>query len=219
MRVVNVYAGRMPTRAYGGVSAEERVAARRASLMEAGLDLFGTRGYAATGVKDVCRAAGVTDRYFYESFDDRKELFLAVFDARVDELFDAVVAAVAAAPPEPPAQLRAAIGTFLEMVTEDERTPRLVFSEPAAVGPEAEAHKRATLRRFSEAASATARPHVGGDDRLAPLIGLAIVGALERVVVEWQDGELHTTIDEVVDECVELFAGPFSARGARRARS
>ena len=208
----------MPTRAYGGISAEERVAGRRERLLEAGLELFGTRGYRETGVKDVCRAAGLTDRYFYESFADRKELFLAVFDGRVDELFDAVVAAVAAAPPQPADQLRAAIGTFLELVTGDERTPRLVFSEPAAVGPEAEAHKRATLRRFSEAASATARAHMGDDDRLAPLIGLAVVGALERVVVEWQDGELHTSIGAVVDECVELFARPFSGPAARRAR-
>jgi AcrR family transcriptional regulator len=208
----------MPTRTYGGVSAEDRVAERRARLMEAGLELFGTRGYSATGVKDVCRAAGVTDRYFYESFGDRKALFLAVFDARVDELFEAVVTAVAAAPVEPDAQLRAAIGTFLELVTGDPRTPRLVFSEPAAVGPEAEAHKREILRRFSQAASATARIHMR-DDRLAQVVGLAIVGALERVVVEWQDSELHVSVPEVIEECTELFAGLFSGRGARRARS
>src|SRR4029077_5184552 len=61
-------ANRTPQRAYGGVSAEDRIAARRAKLLDAGLELFGTRGYATTGVKDVCREAGLTDRYFYESF-------------------------------------------------------------------------------------------------------------------------------------------------------
>src|SRR6185503_10298102 len=49
-----VMATRAPQRTYGGVSADERIAARRAKLLEAGLELFGTRGFATTGVKDVC---------------------------------------------------------------------------------------------------------------------------------------------------------------------
>jgi AcrR family transcriptional regulator len=211
----------MPTRSYGGVSAADRVAERRARVMAAGLELFGTEGYTATGVKDVCRAAGVTDRYFYESFADRKALFLAVFDRRIEELFGIVVEAVAAAGPDPTDQLRAAIGSFMREVTEDPRTPRLIFSEPAAVGPEAEAHMRAALRRFSKLAAATAQLHLA-DDRLAPVIGLTLVGALERVIVEWQDGELHTGIPEVIEECTELFTALFNAPArppARRASS
>src|SRR4051794_9638175 len=101
----------MPTRSYGGVSAADRVAERRKRVMAAGLDLFGTHGYTATGVKDVCRAAGVTDRYFYESFADRKALFLAVFDSRIEQLLEIVVAAVAAAGPAPAGPPRAAIGS------------------------------------------------------------------------------------------------------------
>lgn len=204
MVVVNYARATMITRSYGGVSAADRVADRRRRLMDAALELFATEGYTATGVKDVCRAAGVTDRYFYESFSDRKELFLAVFDDSVDRLFTAVATAVAAAGPDPTAQLRAAIGTFLRAVTQDARTPRLVFSEPAAVGPEAEQRMRLTLRRFARLASATAEAHVPGDPRV-PLIGLALVGTLERVVVEWQDGELHAPIDDVIDGCTELF--------------
>lgn len=199
----------VPTRSYGGVSATDRIAERRRRLLDAGFDLFGAQGYSATGVKDVCREAGVTDRYFYESFTDRKQLFLAVFDARVDDLFQIVVAAVAAAGPAARDQLRAAIGTFLREVTEDARTPRIVFSEPAAVGPEAEARMRSTLRRFSTLASATAAHHMD-HDRHAPLIGLALVGTLERIVVEWQDGELHCSIPAAVEECTEVFSTLFS---------
>lgn len=195
------------------MSAADRIAERRRKLMDAAFDLFGTRGYAATGVKDVCREAGVTDRYFYESFADRTALFVAVFDDRVDELFQAVVAAVSAAGADPRDQLRAAIGTFLTQVTEDVRTPRLVFSEPAAVGPAADAHMRVTLRRFSRLASATAAHHMD-DERTAPLIGLALVGTLERVVVEWQDGELHTTIAAAVEECTAVFAALITAQPA-----
>ena len=77
-------------RTYGGVSAAERAASRRERLLDAGLELFGTHGFAATGVKDVCRQAGLTDRYFYESFRDSRELFLAVFDRLTDEEMEAM---------------------------------------------------------------------------------------------------------------------------------
>ena len=93
-------ATRVPQRTYGGVSADERIAARRAKLLDAGLELFGTRGFAATGVKDVCREAGLTDRYFYESFDDRLALFTAVFDRATEDLLQSVAEAVIAGPSE-----------------------------------------------------------------------------------------------------------------------
>ena len=89
---------RTPVRPYGGVSANERIATRRTRLLEAGLELFGTDGYLASGVKDVCREAGLTDRYFYESFRDTRELFIAVFDRVTDELFASVESRRSCAP-------------------------------------------------------------------------------------------------------------------------
>src|SRR3546814_8716418 len=82
------------TRTYGGVSAAARTAERRERLVAAAVDLFGRQGYLETGVKDICHAAGVTDRYFYESFHNRAELFAAAFDLAVGELFAAVAGAV-----------------------------------------------------------------------------------------------------------------------------
>src|SRR5689334_11890446 len=103
---------RNPQRTYGGVSALERIAARRQKLLDAGLALFGTQGFAATGVKDVCRQAGLTDRYFYESFANSEALFLAVFDRLTDELFGAVAASVGEAGDDAELQLRNAISSF-----------------------------------------------------------------------------------------------------------
>lgn len=210
--VVN-YAAVMPVRPYGGVSAVDRVAGRRARLLDAGLELFGTRGYSATGVKDVCREAGLTDRYFYESFTDRTALFLAVFDGRIEALFGATVAAVADAGADPRAQLRAATGSFLDAIAADPRIPRVIFSEPASVGPEAEQHMRVSLRRFASLVSATARIHLPDEtEQRLTLIGLALVGTLERVVVEWQDGELELG-SAVADDVTELFMALFTRVG------
>ncbi len=197
--------GRMtPVRSYGGVSAEERVAGRRARLIEAGLECFGTVGVAGTGVKDVCRAAGLTDRYFYESFKDGRALFLAVFDAVTEELFAAVASAVIAVPAVPEDQLRAAIGTFLQALADDPRRARVVFAEAAAAGPDAVAHMHLTLRRFTDLVEATARAHLT-DGTPARVLALSLVGLLERAIVERAAGELDIGIDALTEECVALY--------------
>jgi AcrR family transcriptional regulator len=194
-------------RPYGGVSAAERVAARRTRLLDAGLELFGTRGFPNTSVKDVCREAGVTDRYFYESFRDSMELFVAVFDRVTDELFTSVARAVAAVEPEPEPQLRASIGTFVAALADDPRKRRVVFSEAAAAGAGAERHMRATLRRFTALVAATARPHLPPEtpNDLVHVLALSLVGTMERVVIEWQDGELDLPVQRIVDHCATLF--------------
>ena len=56
-------------RAYGGEGGDTRVARRRSALIDAGLDLLGADDVGAVTVRGVCRQAGLTARYFYESFE------------------------------------------------------------------------------------------------------------------------------------------------------
>jgi AcrR family transcriptional regulator len=196
-----------PVRSYGGVSATERVALRRAALLDAGLELFGTEGYARTRVKDLCRQAGLTDRYFYESFAGTDDLFLAVFDRIIDELFTAVAEAVADADPRLVPQLRAGIGTFVHALADDPRKLRVVFTEAAGAGHGAEGHMRASLRRFSGLVADTARREltVSLPEPMPQVLALSLVGTLERLIVEWQDGELELSVDGLVEHAVVLF--------------
>ncbi|NED65389.1 TetR/AcrR family transcriptional regulator, partial [Streptomyces sp. SID10244] len=71
-------------RRYGGADADERRDRRRLDLIAAGLDLFGSDGYASASVKRVCEHAGLTQRYFYESFADRPALLAAVYEDCVE---------------------------------------------------------------------------------------------------------------------------------------
>lgn len=194
------------TRTYGGISAAERAAARRDRLVTAAAELFGRQGYLETGVKDLCRAAGVTDRYFYESFRDRAELFAAAFDLAVGELFTAVAGAVVGTDPEPEQQARAAVSAFLRTLADDPGRARLLFVEAVTVGSEVERHVRASIRRFAELLAATARPHVGSDlpDRLVTMGALSLVGAMQVIVLEWLDGSLDATVEEITDYFVEM---------------
>ncbi|GAA5091683.1 TetR/AcrR family transcriptional regulator [Nocardia iowensis] len=198
---------RRPVRPYGGIDAADRVAARRGKLLDSGLELFGTRGYAATGVKDLCRTAGLTDRYFYESFGGTKELFAAVFDRVIDELFEAVAVAVDGEPPRGTRKLHAGIGTYLTALAEDPRKLRIIFVEPTGAG--AEHRMREALWRFARLVAETAtaaRPEARPPAVLVDIYALSVVGMLERVLVEKQGGRLDVPMAELVDYCT-AFAG------------
>lgn len=196
-----------PGRSYGGVPAAERTETRRRQLLAAALACFGSGGYGATGVKDVCNEAGLTHRYFYESFTDKEALFLALFDSVVEELFAMTAEAVAGSDATAEDQLRRAISVFLTTMADDPRKARIVFAEAPAVGPAAEQHMRTALRRFEALVEATARLHLPADlgDATFAVVAIAIVGTLERAIIEWQEGVLALPVDRIVDECVKVF--------------
>src|ERR1043165_7640115 len=67
-------------RNYAGLSAEERREARRERLIEGAIRAYGELGYRNTTVKAVCEAAGLPQRYFYESFANSEALLIAAFE-------------------------------------------------------------------------------------------------------------------------------------------
>ncbi len=205
------------SRTYGGVSAEERTAARREALIDAAIHCFGTEGYTATGVKDLCAQAGVTDRYFYESFRDRGELFASAFDRVVTDLLTAVGAAAFGAVGDPEHQARAVIEAFIAHLTGEPAKARLLFVEVGAVGGSITRDVRASTRRFADLLAVAARPFLAPDipDSRLTMAALSLIGAIGLVVLEWLDGDLDATIDDLTDYFVDMLltAGTAGAPG------
>src|SRR5271163_401625 len=84
-------------RRYRGVTASERRTQRRERLLDAGLELFGTEGYASTSVRTLSAAASLNSRYFYESFASREELLYEVYTEVLKEISAEVINATAEA--------------------------------------------------------------------------------------------------------------------------
>lgn len=195
------------TRPYGGVSAEERRAGRRARLIEAGLELLGERGWAGTTVRGVCAEAGLSERYFYESFGDRDRLLAAIFDRVAGEAAGGIVAAVEAAPHDADAKARAAIDAFVRLLAEDPRRARAMLVE--SLGNEALQERREqAFRSFAALISEKARSFYGADavaEVDAELTSVALVGGLAELVIRWLDGSLAVSRERLVDHCAKLF--------------
>ena len=195
-----------PTRAYGGISAEDRRHERRERLLAAGLQLLGTEGYSGTTVRGVCAEAKLTARYFYESFADLEQLLVAVFDRLIGETTGEVVAAVEAAPHDAYAKSRAAIDTFVRTLTDDPRRARVAFIE--ALGSEALMRRRLdTMRLFADLMAAQGREFYGQPDRdpLSDLTATVLVGGMAELLLRWLDGGLELSRDQLVDDLAELF--------------
>lgn len=199
---------RTATGVYGGQSAEQRQAERRAQLIEAGLELMGTEGWSATTVRGVCGRAKLTSRFFYESFEDIDALAVAVFDQVVEETTTKVVEAVEATSGEDAeTQVRAAIGTFVRCLTDDPRKARVAFIE--ALGSEALLRRRLeTMGTFANLIATQARSSYRTPASEGPLVDLTarlLAGGLAELMITWLEGDIEMGRDQLIDDCVALF--------------
>ena len=113
----------------------ERTAATRASLIGAGRKLFGERGFADVGTQEIVAEAGVTRGALYHQFDDKKGLFVAVYDDVEQSIVAQIAAAVGERAGEDPlAALKAGMRLFLRLCTEPEVHRITLVEAPSVLG-------------------------------------------------------------------------------------
>ncbi|ATD72760.1 TetR/AcrR family transcriptional regulator [Gordonia sp. 1D] len=199
-------------RRYGGADPTERQSRRRRALISAGLDVFGSEGYAKASVKSVCDQAGLTQRYFYESFTDRADLLVAVYDDCVDFARTATLAAASpfletetddtedrGDPKEvAPERIsgagiagelisdaaRATLRAFMSALTDDERRARVMLVEVVGVSPEIERVRMSAIHGWAELILMLARGSRPPTARQR-LASVGLVGAVTQLMVDW----------------------------------
>jgi len=201
-------------RSYRGQDAQARAADRRRRLLDAALELFGTRGYAATRIQDVCATSGVTARHFYEAFPGREELLAAVY-ADVVEGHLAEVAAALAGDPEDP--LRAGLDAALGAWTRDERRARLAFVEVVGVSPALEERRFAVLEGYAAFIAGELARVSDADAAAFTWAGRALVGAAVQTFQSWRALPIadRPPLATLADELTPLFAAPLARRRDR----
>lgn len=189
-------------RVYGGATSSQRQAARRERLIRAGLELFGTKGIAATRVDDICHEAGLTKRYFYESFSSLDDVLEAVLAEAISNLARTVVPAVTEHGWINP---RPAIEALLLPLLTDPRLVRLLLIES---NNGALAIRRQEMIDLAVDTWLQSDIHADRDPANLPsqrLLAHAMAGATADVAFAWVSGRLDMPIDEVVDHLVRIF--------------
>jgi len=196
-------------RPWRGESAEARRSRRRGQLIEAGVELFGTRGYANSSVKAICDEAGLTERYFYETFPDREGLLIEIYRELIDDAFSLSLAAVAAADGLE-AEIRDGLTAFATTVTRDPRRARIQQIEVVGVSEALEERRRDALNAF--AGLIAARSEAAGVDAEAAgldlhVLALGLVGSVNETLVDWVSGRIEIPLDSLVEHQVAIFMG------------
>ncbi len=113
----------------------ERSEATREALVAAARILFAEHGYAGVGTEEIVRAAGVTRGALYHHFDDKRELFAAVYERIEAELAERIAAgALAANAASPLEAMRAGAEMFLAACTEPAVQQIALLDGPAVLG-------------------------------------------------------------------------------------
>lgn len=194
-------------RPYGGRTAVERVADRRHRLVEATIEVVGGGDGARATMTAVCQAAGLTERYFYESFASLDDALLAALDRVCDDIITLTTATVERSTGPVEARVHAVMTAFVDFVQQSPARARVAVTHSSA-NPRLRARRHElTVVLADVVAREAARLHAGAawpDDR-ARLYGLVYVAGLAELLSTWLDGEVPLTASELVDAAAELF--------------
>jgi AcrR family transcriptional regulator len=191
------------------MSAEQREQERRTRLIDAAIELIGTRGATAATVTAVCALSRVTSRYFYQHFSDREGLLRAVYRQVYSSMQEAVVDAISQTDVTPAELAYDPLRALVDMIEQDRRLARIVFVESSSE-PILRELRSELVAGFAELVLHEARLHFMIADSAVGVAHLAStlgVGGLFEVFRRWVDGELDFTSEDLVRHCAGLIGG------------
>lgn len=198
-----------PGRTYRGADPQQRQQERRIRLLDAAVEVFGTTGYRTATVEKVCSEAGLTKRYFYESFSNSEGLLMAAYGRATDAMRENILAGAQAEADSTEQVLRGALTGFFTFVAENPESARIAFVEILGVSPTVDALYRKTTTSFSEtvlqvAEAAGSSRGLAGPNRRTLAMGL--VGAVLTIAQQWLLSPEREPLDSVIASAHTILA-------------
>ena len=163
------------------LAARER---KREALLDAARTIVAEHGFAGANVQALAARAGVSTGGVYSYFPTKADLLVAVFRQAADVELDAVRAAAAARPDDPPgdrtvARLGRAVDTFARRALRGPTLAWALLLEP--VDPAVDAARLQYRRAYAATFAEVVRDGVGSGeipDQDVPVVATALVGAI-----------------------------------------
>lgn len=190
-----------PARRYRGAEADERRAQRRAQLIAAAVQVYGERGYQNATVKAVCEAAGLTERYFYESFANSEALLLASYETVTHRLLQRIEHAGEAAGGDPGQRALAILRSYFGTLQCEPRSARVFLVEIRGVSRLVDEALAVSLREFGGLLARTLLPGAPDPD---PLLLAGVAGGIVHVALHWIRHGYAPDVDTVAATALQL---------------
>ncbi|MFC9897377.1 TetR/AcrR family transcriptional regulator [Nocardia sp. NPDC127579] len=196
-------------RQYGGRAVAERKAERRERFLDAATKIFAERGYTDCSLADVCAAAGLSKRQFYEEFQTREDVLVAAYDRIQQDAAAAVIAAVRELDSATDAQtaMHTALTAYLGSIGSDPFRAKVAFIEVVGVSERMEQHRRARRHKWADLLETVVLPKVapGGHLRGGTYLGAsAFIGATNGLTSEWLLADPRPPVIQLVDLLVPI---------------
>lgn len=192
-----------PSRSYAGVSAEQRRNERRHRLVLAAVEVLARDGGARTTMTAICAEAGLTERYFYESFRGRDEALAAALEAVCREIAEVAVAALGRASGP---SVRAVVEAVVDLVAEQPQKGRVATIESTST-PALRARRHELVLWLADIVAT----HLGGvlgpaawPPHRARLHAMVFVAGFAELVASWLLGSTELSRAELVDVGTDL---------------
>jgi AcrR family transcriptional regulator len=184
-----------PGRRIRGLDAGERREQRRRAVLDASLALFAEHGYAATSIEQICQAAYVSTKSFYELFASRDACYEELHRELSEALQREMVARLEGLAGEvPEAEVtEALLGAFLDAIVSDPRRAHVLLGRARMISPSSERLRRENRRWAAAFVNAVwQRFGVEGDNSQ---IAVALIGGMFDLITVWLiDGDLADEI-------------------------
>lgn len=131
-----------------GLSRDEVATSQRVRILNAMVELAGTKGYHDTSVSQVIARAGVTRKAFYELFEDKEACFIAAYMRELARLMSLTLEAFETQD-EWVDGVRAALSALLHELAREPAVARVCFIEVMAAGPRSLATRNDQMRGFA----------------------------------------------------------------------
>ncbi|MBJ7472588.1 MAG: TetR/AcrR family transcriptional regulator [Solirubrobacteraceae bacterium] len=203
-------------RTYGGLTAEERLADRRRRLLDVGLELFAERGFAKTGVRELCRASKIGERAFYDTVGSREALLRDVYLEATDAVIADIATALDGAPTDLVGRLHVGLMAFFRSITDDPRRGRLIYVESIGRGPEFEETRREGMLRFVDFVIERLGDYLADPKPSAAAIEAsvsAIILGIGEIAFRLAEGEDRFTAEQAADQITRGLGGTAVALG------
>lgn len=153
----------------------------------------------------ICSTAGLTERYFYESFAHRDEALLAAMDFVADRIATLVVAAVDQSSGTPSDRVHAALTALVDWAESEPAQTRMALIESDA-NPSLRTRRHQLLGEFATLVAHEATRLYGESVHpRAHANGLLFAAGMAEIVAAWTDRRLPITRDDVVALGSEAF--------------
>ncbi len=197
-----------PARVWRGVPRDERVQERRARLLEAGLEVFGTVGARHATVSAVCQAAGLTQRYFYESFPTLRNLLAEVFQQVTGHQHEQMAAAALVAR-ERGGDLhdaaREALVVYFRGLQDDPRVARVQLLEILGGDGHTDRSYQQAIRHAADLVLVVSDLRAVSRPAVPRLLALGLIGAVIEIATMWLLADFADPIDAVVGSTLVIF--------------